>query len=96
MARAPASLRCSTAAKPSISHSVGVRVAAVLHEGEPFGIGDEVAGELDRADQRAVRGLLIVEMEAVVGVADGVDALVEGDPFARRCVCEAGKRHAGS
>ena len=53
------------------------RVAAVLHEGEPFGIGDEVAGELDRSDQRAMRRLLIVEMKAVVGMSDGVDALVE-------------------
>ena len=36
--------------------------------------------ELDRADQRAVRRLLVVEMKAVVGMADGVDALVERDP----------------
>jgi hypothetical protein len=56
-------------------------VAAVLHEGQPFGVGDEVAGQPDRADQGAVRGLFIVEMEAVVAVADGVDSLVEGDPF---------------
>src|SRR3981189_468256 len=57
------------------------RVAAVLHEGEPFGVGDEVAGEFHGADQRAVGRLLIVEMEAVVGVTDGMDALVERDPF---------------
>src|SRR2546426_12750517 len=60
------------------------RVAAVLHEGEPFGIGDEVAGEFYRADQRPVRGLLIVKMKAVVAMADGMDALVEGDPFLAR------------
>ena len=70
-------------------------VAAVLHEGQPFGIGDEVAGEPDRADEGAVRGLFIVEMEAVVAVADGVDALVEGDPFLADA-CDAGKRHDGS
>ena len=57
------------------------RIAAVLHEGEPFGVGNEMAGEFDRADQRAVRRLLIVEMKAVVRMADGMDAFVEGDPF---------------
>ena len=56
-------------------------VAAVLHEGEPFGVGDEVAGKLDRPDQRAVRRLLIVEMKTVVGVAYSVDAFAQGDPF---------------
>ena len=64
-----------------------MRVAAVLHEGEPFGIGDEVARQFDRADQRAVRGLFIVEMKAVVGMPDGVDALVEGDPFVAGAGC---------
>jgi hypothetical protein len=54
---------------------------AVRHEGAPFGIGNEVAGEPDRANQRAVRGLFIVEMEAAVGVPDGVNALIERDPF---------------
>ena len=53
------------------------RVAAVLHEGEPLGVGDEMARQPDRADQRAVRRFFVVEMKAVVGVADGVDALVE-------------------
>ena len=62
----------------------GGAVAAVFHEGQPFGIGDEVAGEPDRADKSAVRGLFIVEMEAVVGMPDGVDALVDGDPFLSR------------
>ena len=56
-------------------------VAAVLHEGEPLGVGDEIAAKLHRADQRAVRRLFVVEMKAVVGMADGVDALVEADPF---------------
>ena len=64
----------------------GRAVAAVLHEGQPFGIGDEVAGEPDRADQGAVRRLFIVEMETVVGMPDGVDALVEGDPFLSRAL----------
>ena len=62
----------------------GRAVAAVLHEGQPFGIGNEVAGEPDRADEGAMRGLFIVEMEAVVAVSDGVDALVERDPFLSR------------
>ena len=42
-----------------------------------------------------MRRLLIVEMEAVVGVPDGVDAFVQRDPFvvaARR----AGKAPVGS
>src|SRR5215213_8226916 len=55
-------------------------VTAGQHEGEPFGVGDEVPGEFDGADQRAVRWLFIVEMKAVVAVSDGVDALVERDP----------------
>ena len=59
----------------------GRAVAAILHEGQPFGIGDEVTGEPDRADKGAVGGLFIVEMEAVVAMPNGVDALVEGDPF---------------
>ena len=57
------------------------RVAAVVHEVEPIGIGDEIARQPDRADQRAMRGLLIVEMKGVAGMPDGVDALVERDPF---------------
>ena len=57
------------------------RVAAVRHEGEPFGVGDEIARQLDRPDQGAMRRLLIVEMKAVAGMPDGVDALVERDPF---------------
>ena len=56
-------------------------VAAVLDEGKPFGIGDEVAREFNRADQRAVRRLFIVEMKTVVAVPDRVNALVERDPF---------------
>src|SRR5258707_377180 len=61
----------------------GRAVAAVLHEGQPFGIGDEVAGEPDRANEGAVRGLFIVEMEAVVAGSDGLDPLVGGEPFRR-------------
>src|SRR6516165_2476838 len=64
----------------------GGRVAAVVHESEPIGIGDEVAVELDGPDKRAMRRLLIVEVEAVVRVADGVDAFVERNP----CVACAG------
>ena len=78
-------------------------VAAVLDEGEPVGIGDEVAREFDRADQRTVRRLFIVEMKTVVAVPDRVNALVERDPFfagASLLVAgarsEAGKAHAGS
>src|ERR1700759_5598775 len=44
----------------------GSRIAVVLHEGEPIGIGDEIAVQPDRADQRAMRRLLVVEMEGVV------------------------------
>ncbi len=52
-----------------------------MHECEPFGVGDEVARELHRSHQRAVRGFFVVEMKRIVGVPDGVDALAEGDPF---------------
>jgi len=57
------------------------RIAAVLHEGEPFGIGDEIARQPYGPDQGPVRGFLIVEMKAVVAVADAVDALVERRPL---------------
>jgi hypothetical protein len=56
-------------------------IAAILNEFEPFAIGDEIARQFYRADQGAMRGFFIVEMKAVAGVADGVDALVEGDPL---------------
>ena len=56
-------------------------VAAILHECEPLGVGDEVAREPDRSDQGAVRWLFIVEMEYFAGMPDGVDALIERDPF---------------
>ena len=59
-------------------------VAAIRHEGDPLGIGDEVARQPDRADQRAVDRLFIVEMKAVAGVADAVDAFVEIDPVLAR------------
>ena len=73
----------------------GRAVAAVLHEGQPFGIGDEVAGKPDRADQGAVRGLFIVEMEAVVSVsAVWMPSLRVTHSSAERC--DAGKRHDGS
>ena len=45
---------------------------------------------LHRADQRAMRGLFVVEVEAVAGVADGVDALVEGRAMHRRCASAPG------
>src|SRR5258708_626009 len=57
------------------------RVTAVLHEGEPLGVGDEDTREFYWTHQRAMRRLFVVEMEAVVGVPDRVDALVERDPF---------------
>jgi len=63
---------------PSISRR---RVTAVRHEGEPFGVGDEVARQPDRTDQRTVDRLFIVEMKAVTGVPDAVDALIEIDPL---------------
>jgi len=56
-------------------------VAAVGHEGEPLGIGDEVARQLHRTDEGAVRGLLIVEMEGLAGMSDRVDALAQRNPF---------------
>jgi len=46
------------------------RVAAVRHESDPLGIGDEVARQTNRAHQCAVDRLFIVEMKAVAGVAD--------------------------
>src|SRR6266567_9515904 len=39
-------------------------VTAVTHEGEPFAIGDEIACDLHGADERTMRGLLVIEMEA--------------------------------
>src|SRR5215472_7729835 len=56
-------------------------IAAVLHESEPFGVGDEVAVEPDRPDECAMRRLLVVEMKTVVGVADRMYAFVQRDPF---------------
>src|ERR1700730_13725395 len=73
-----------TRGKPSLQQHGRRRVAAVFHEGEPFGIGDEVAVELDRADQRAMRRLLIVEMKAVVAMTNGMNALVPRAPWIAR------------
>ena len=56
-------------------------VAIIRHEGEPLGIGDEVARQPDGADECTMRRLLVVEMEAVVRVPDGVDAFVECGPL---------------
>ena len=58
----------------------GGRVAVILHEGEPFGRRDEVAVDSHRTDESPVRGLLIVEMKTVIGVADGVDAFLQLHP----------------
>jgi hypothetical protein len=41
-----------------------------------------------------VRGFFIVEMKAVIAVPDGVDTLIERDPFSVRL--EAGNVQAGS
>ena len=57
------------------------RIAAVRHEGEPLGVGDEVARQADRADQGAVDRFLIVEMESLAGVSDAVDAFLDCNPF---------------
>ena len=54
-------------------------VAAILHEGEPLTVGDEVAGDLHRTNQRAMRRPFVVEAIAVVVMADGVDAFGKPD-----------------
>ena len=54
---------------------LGPRIAAVAHEGEPFAVAHEGAGEAHRPDQRAVRRGLVVEAEIAALMADGVDAL---------------------
>ena len=55
-------------------------IAATIHELQPLGIGDEVAVQPDRTDQSAMGRFFIVEMKTVVGMPDGVDALVQRDP----------------
>src|SRR3954454_8363321 len=57
-------------------------VAAVLDEFEPFAVSDEVARQFYRTNQRAMRGFFVVETKTVAGLSDGVDALVQRDPFA--------------
>src|SRR5260221_6362164 len=72
-------------------------IAAVLDEGEPFAVGDEVARQPDGTDEGAVHRLLIVEMEAVVAVADRMDAFAEREPrlAAARCGRKAPGRIVG-
>ena len=57
------------------------RIAAVIHESEPFGIADEIARDADRANERAMRRLFVVEMKAVVGVANAMNAFLQFEPF---------------
>src|SRR5262249_13659021 len=47
-----------------------------LDQGHAFRVGDEIAVQFARPDKGAMRRLLIVEMEAVVAMTDGVDAFV--------------------
>src|SRR4051812_47196133 len=56
-------------------------VAAVFHERHPLGIRDEMALKSYRADQRAMCGLFVIKVESMTGMSDGMDALVECDPF---------------
>src|SRR5579863_1949446 len=60
------------------------RIAAVRHEREPFGVGDEVARKAHRTDKSTVGGLLIVEMKGLAGMPDAADALVDIEPFIAR------------
>jgi len=46
----------------------GLSIAAILDEGEPFGIGDQAVGETERMDQLAMARRFIVEGEAFPGV----------------------------
>src|SRR3954451_17874503 len=55
-------------------------IAAVADEGEPFAIRYEIARDPDRTDERAMRRVLVVEMRAVVDMADVMDAFVQRQP----------------
>ena len=62
---------------------MGVAIAAVGHEGEPFAVGDQRARDAHGLDQLLVRGRLVVEAIAGAFMADLVDAGGEFDePFA--------------
>ncbi len=67
---------------------------ALVDEGEPFAISHEIARQFDGADECAVGWLLIVEVECLARVSDGVDTLGQCGPF---CVCPGcgGKRPCG-
>ncbi len=69
-------------------------VAAIGHEGHPLAVGDEIARQLHRADQRAVRRLLVVEMEGIGLVSDAVDALGQRD-LGLAVTLRCGKRPVG-
>src|SRR5208283_3800760 len=61
----------------------GLSIAAVLDEGEPFGIGDLAVGETKRMDQLAMARRFIVPGEAFSGVTDLMNAASKCDPGQR-------------
>ncbi|WP_449340936.1 low temperature requirement protein A [Streptomyces canarius] len=65
-------------------------IAAVIHEGEPLGVGDEIACGFRGRPARGARAF-VVEMEAVVGMPDGVDAFDQRRPRVAGAGAQAGK-----
>ena len=86
--RFPVERRCChpsrlTIVQPSASQSDGVAIAAVLHEREPFGIGDEPVGEPEGMQRASCAGCSLSQAKALPVVADAMDAAAIADPAER-------------